>query len=163
MPIPEWYCTMPSPVGELLLIGSERGLSGLWMEVRAHPPAEQERIHNPEYFEPVRRQLDEYFNGTRREFDVKLDLRGTPFQVEVWEALLRIRYGTTMSYGELAAELRRPAAVRAVGAANGRNPVSIIVPCHRVIGSNGSLTGYGGGLDKKKLLLQHEASQKRLF
>ena len=163
MPIPEWYCTMPSPVGELLLIGSERGLSGLWMEVRAHPPAEQERIHNPECFEPVRRQLDEYFNGTRREFDVKLDLRGTPFQVEVWEALLRIRYGTTMSYGELAADLRRPAAVRAVGAANGRNPVSIIVPCHRVIGSNGSLTGYGGGLDKKQLLLQHEASQKSLF
>jgi methylated-DNA-[protein]-cysteine S-methyltransferase len=103
-------------------------------------------------------QLDEYFAGERRDFDLELDLRGTEFQRAVWDELLRIPYGETMSYGELARRLGRPERVRAVGAANGRNPVAIVVPCHRVIGADGSLTGYGGGLDRKRALLAVEGS-----
>jgi methylated-DNA-[protein]-cysteine S-methyltransferase len=159
----EWYCTMPSPVGELLFLATERGLSGLFMNTRVHPPADRERALAPERFSDATRQVTEYFAGTRRDFSLALDLQGTPFQIRVWQELQRIPYGTTISYGELAERLGNPAAVRAVGAANGRNPVSIIVPCHRVIGSNGSLVGYGGGLSRKQILLQHEASQRSLF
>ncbi len=158
MPAQEWFCTTASPVGNLLLTCSERGLSGVWMEVRAHPPAERARSLAPERFSEAIRQLQEYFAGVRRDFDVQLDLSGTPFQIRVWQELRTIPFGVTISYGELASRLSQPAAVRAVGAANGRNPVSIIVPCHRVIGSNGSLTGYGGGLERKRMLLDHEAA-----
>ena len=103
------------------------------------------------------RQLGEYFGGIRREFDLPLDLRGTDFQVSVWKALLKIPYGETRSYGQIALELGKAAAVRAVGAANGANPIAIVVPCHRVIGARGALTGYGGGLDRKRFLLELES------
>jgi methylated-DNA-[protein]-cysteine S-methyltransferase len=158
----EWYCTMDSPVGELLFLSTERGLSGLFMVERAHPPMDMERELAPERFADAMRQVREYFEGKRHEFEIPLDMQGTPFQLQVWEELRRIPYGATISYGELAERLGNPAAVRAVGAANGRNPVSIIVPCHRVIGSNGSLTGYGGGLSRKQFLLKHEAAQRPL-
>jgi O-6-methylguanine DNA methyltransferase len=102
-------------------------------------------------------QLDQYFAGARRRFDLPLDLPGTPFQQRVWQALSEIPFGETLSYGQLAARIGKPGAARAVGLANNRNPISIIVPCHRVIGADGSLTGYGGGLDRKRWLLAHEA------
>jgi methylated-DNA-[protein]-cysteine S-methyltransferase len=101
-------------------------------------------------------QLNEYFSGKRREFELPLDLHGTEFQVAAWKSLARIPFGRTSSYGEQAASIGRPTAVRAIGGANGRNPVAVILPCHRVIGANGSLTGFGGGLEVKKWLLQHE-------
>ena len=107
-------------------------------------------------------QLTEYFAGNRTAFDLPLDLVGTQFQTEAWHALAGVPYGTTVSYGEQARRLGRPAAVRAVGAANGRNPVPIVLPCHRIIGADGSLTGFGGGLDTKRWLLDHE-QQPRLF
>ena len=110
---------------------------------------------------PVLHQLSEYFAGTRRTFDVDLALRGTPFQVAVWEELCRIPYGDTITYAELARRIGKPSAVRAVGAANGANPIPVIVPCHRVIGSNGTLTGYGGGIERKQFLLALEG--RRLF
>ena len=106
----------------------------------------------------ARQQLEAFFAGELQAFDLPLRLSGTPFQNQVWQGLLTIPYGTTMSYAELAARIGRPGASRAVGAANGRNPIGIIVPCHRVIGANGSLTGYGGGLDRKDWLISHEAS-----
>jgi methylated-DNA-[protein]-cysteine S-methyltransferase len=105
----------------------------------------------------VREQLDAYFAGERQTFDLPLQMTGTPFQKQVWQGLMAIPYGTTISYAELARRIGRPGASRAVGAANGRNPIGIIVPCHRVIGANGTLTGYGGGLDRKEWLLAHEA------
>lgn len=105
---------------------------------------------------PARRQLSEYFAGRRRRFELHLAPRGTPFQQRVWSALLEIPFGTTCSYSEIAARIGRPTAVRAVGAANGRNPIAIVVPCHRVIGRSGALTGYAGGLDTKRRLLEHE-------
>jgi methylated-DNA-[protein]-cysteine S-methyltransferase len=111
-----------------------------------------------EPFADVRRQLSEYFDGERDEFDVPLAMTGTPFQRRVWQALQRIPYGETTTYGELARRLGRPSASRAVGLANGRNPIAVIVPCHRVIGSDGSLTGYGGGVERKRLLLELEAT-----
>ena len=105
----------------------------------------------------VRQQLDAYFAGELQTFDLPLHMAGTPFQKQVWQGLLTIPYGTTISYAELARRIGRPGASRAVGAANGRNPIGIIVPCHRVIGANGTLTGYGGGLDRKEWLIAHEA------
>jgi methylated-DNA-[protein]-cysteine S-methyltransferase len=120
---------------------------------------------NPEWrsadepFADVRRQLCEYFDGERDAFDLPLEMSGTPFQRRVWQALQQIPYGETTTYGELARRMGRPAASRAVGLANGRNPIAVIVPCHRVIGSDGSLTGYGGGLERKRLLLDLEAGR----
>ena len=110
---------------------------------------------------PVADQLAEYFSGKRTTFDLKLALRGTPFQLDVWQALREIPYGDTISYAELARRVGKPNAVRAVGAANGANPIPVIIPCHRVIGSNGTLTGYGGGIERKQWLLAHEG--RRLF
>ena len=110
---------------------------------------------------PVADQLAEYFSGKRTTFDLKLGLRGTPFQLDVWQALRDIPYGDTISYAELARRIGKPNAVRAVGAANGANPIPVIIPCHRVIGSNGTLTGYGGGIERKQWLLAHEG--RRLF
>lgn len=109
----------------------------------------------------VAQQLSEYFSGHRRTFDIPLALRGTEFQLAVWNELLRVPYGDTITYAELASRIGRPAAIRAVGAANGANPIPVIVPCHRVIGSNGTLTGYGGGIERKQWLLTHEG--RRLF
>ncbi|VXC38587.1 Methylated-DNA--protein-cysteine methyltransferase [Pseudomonas sp. 8Z] len=146
-----------SPLGELFIAGHENGLHLLLMELDSHPwriepgwrPATNE-------LDSVCRQLDEYFAGQRRQFELRLAPRGTTFQQAVWQALLAIPYGSTCSYSQLAEVIGRPNAVRAVGSANGANPISIIVPCHRVIGRNGSLTGYAGGLPRKQRLLELE-------
>ncbi|MDH1011209.1 methylated-DNA--[protein]-cysteine S-methyltransferase [Pseudomonas nicosulfuronedens] len=147
-----------SPTGRLLLAGDEGGLRMLYMdlEVRHYPQPDWQE--GSPLLDDVARQLDEYFAGKRQRFDVKLNTGGTEFQRQVWQALLEIPYGYTTVYAELARRIGRPKAIRAVGAANGANPISIIVPCHRVIGSNGSLTGYAGGLPRKELLLRLEGA-----
>lgn len=151
-----------SPMGALHLCGTERGLTGLFMEEHRHGPDARARAgwrRDDTRFADARQQLAEYFAGHRQTFDVKLDreaLGGTGFQRRVWTALEAIPHGTTISYGELARRIGQPAAVRAVGLANGRNPVSVIVPCHRVVGANGTLTGYGGGTHRKRWLLDLE-------
>jgi methylated-DNA-[protein]-cysteine S-methyltransferase len=153
------YTTMPSPLGELQLVAGPRGLTRIVFPDDRQPV--QPESHWKTADKVVRRaerQLNEYFAGDREEFDLPLDPQGTPFQMRVWRALLQIPYGETISYGELARRIGRPKAQRAVGAANGSNPLPIIVPCHRVIGSNGSLTGYGGGLDIKRQLLEIESA-----
>jgi methylated-DNA-[protein]-cysteine S-methyltransferase len=144
-----------SPVGALTLMGGPSGLRALSFPGRSAPLAEERR--DPAALAPVSAQLDEYFAGRRQRFDVPLDLVGTQFQLSVWQALLAIPFGETRSYGDVARTIGRLDRVRAVGAANGRNPIAIIVPCHRVIGSDGSLTGYGGGLHRKRVLLDLEA------
>ncbi|MEV0783767.1 methylated-DNA--[protein]-cysteine S-methyltransferase [Streptomyces sp. NPDC050423] len=146
-----------SPYGPLTLVATDGVLAGLYMTAQRHRPPEEtfgEPDHGP--FDETIRQLDAYFAGELREFDLPLHLDGTPFQRTVWAELQRIPYGETRSYGELADILGKPGASRAVGLANGKNPVGIIVPCHRVIGASGSLTGYGGGLDRKQRLLAFE-------
>ena len=153
-----YYCYFDTPIGELLLAGEGDGLSMIGFpkgSMRRDP--EPEWIYNEEPLENARTQLTEYFSGQRKDFDLPLKLDGTEFQVSVLEALLKIPYGETTSYGAVAKQIGRPKAVRAVGAANGRNPIPIIVPCHRVIGSSGDLTGFGGGLDTKEALLRLEA------
>ena len=158
--------TIDSPVGELTLIASDAGLRAvLWQDDRVtRVPLPADIVDDPGH--PVLRaavaQLGEYFAGTREDFDLPLAPEGTPFQQKTWEALRAIPYGETISYGEQARRLGSPSAVRAVGAANGRNPISIIVPCHRVIGSNGSLTGFAAGLEAKAWLLRHESSEAAL-
>ena len=150
------YKTMPSPVGDLKLVASERGLSAILWENdapnRVHLGAMTEDEGNPILVE-AERQITAYFAGQLTEFTVPLEFHGTDFQKSVWAALLTIPFGETRSYGEIARQIGRPTAYRAVGAANGKNPISIIAPCHRVIGSNGSLTGFAGGLEAKELLL----------
>jgi methylated-DNA-[protein]-cysteine S-methyltransferase len=151
--------TLDSPLGELTLVSDGEALTGLYMTEHRHrpqlPPAtgDDDRV-----LAQARDQLAEYFAGERREFDLPLRPAGTPFQQSVWAALREIPYGETAGYGELAARLGRPGAARAVGLANGRNPISIVVPCHRVIGAAGALTGYGGGLERKRYLLELERS-----
>ena len=153
-----YYCYLDTPIGELLLAGENDALSMIGFpkgSMRRDP--EPDWIFNEKPLAKVRQQLTEYFAGTRREFDLDLELSGTEFQVSVLRALQDIPYGETVSYGEIARRIGRPKAVRAVGAANGRNPIPIVVPCHRVIGSGGDLTGFGGGLDTKEALLRLEA------
>lgn len=153
------YWTMASPLGELVLVGDGQRLHRLHMREGRHAiriAADWRRCEDG--FTEVLDQLEEYFEGRLTAFDVELALAGTPFQLTVWKALCEIPYGQTISYGELARRLGNPAAVRAVGLANGRNPVSVIVPCHRVVGADGSLTGYGGGLENKRRLLDLESS-----
>lgn len=145
--------SMSSPLGELRLFSDGDELVGLMLP--GDTTLTGTACSTP-VLEATRTQLAEYFAGTRRDFDLPLAPRGTGFQQIVWRALTTIGYGETWSYGQLARAIGRPAASRAVGAANGRNPLAIIVPCHRVIGANGTLTGYGGGLPAKKWLLQHE-------
>ncbi|MBN8714954.1 MAG: methylated-DNA--[protein]-cysteine S-methyltransferase [Xanthomonadales bacterium] len=152
-----YYDEIDSPVGRLRLVADAGGLCGMYFEVESHPTAiEPDWIRAGKPLERVHRQLDEYFAGKRQAFDLALNPHGTPFQLAVWMQLRRIPYATTINYGELARRVGNPAASRAVGAANGRNPLSIIVPCHRVIGANGTLTGYGGGLPIKQFLLELE-------
>ncbi|MEU7292646.1 methylated-DNA--[protein]-cysteine S-methyltransferase [Streptomyces exfoliatus] len=149
---------MDSPYEPLTLVAVDGVLSRVHMTGQRHrPPEETFGAPDPRPFGEAIRQLDAYFSGELTEFDLPLHLVGTPFQVRVWEQLLRIPYGETRTYGELAEELGNPAASRAVGLANGKNPVGIIVPCHRVIGAGGGLTGYGGGLDRKQRLLAFES------
>ncbi|HEY1457504.1 MAG TPA: methylated-DNA--[protein]-cysteine S-methyltransferase [Solirubrobacteraceae bacterium] len=152
---------MSSPVGELTLTAADGVLCGLYMHDQRHAPRLPAGCkRDDERFADVVTQLDAYFAGTLTDFDLPLAMRGTDFQSRVWEALREIPYGQTASYGELARWVGSPGASRAVGLANGRNPVAIIVPCHRVIGADGSLTGYGGGLDRKVWLLEHEAAHR---
>jgi methylated-DNA-[protein]-cysteine S-methyltransferase len=159
-----YYTTMESPVGTLQLVAEELGLRTVWfVRGRKEEKPEAEWKEDPAFFVDVMRQLNAYFAGELREFEIPLLMRGTEFQKRVWKALLAIPYGATMSYGELAKKIGEPKAVRAVGAANGQNPIPIIVPCHRVIGSDGSLTGFGGGLENKKKLLELESRQRRLL
>ncbi|MFF2729596.1 methylated-DNA--[protein]-cysteine S-methyltransferase [Streptomyces sp. NPDC058008] len=151
------HTVVDSPYGALTLVATDGVLSGLYMtEQRHRPPEESFGAADPAPFGETVRQLAAYFAGELTEFDLPLDLAGTPFQRSVWAELVRIPYGETRSYGELAESLGKPGASRAVGLANGKNPVGIIVPCHRVIGASGSLTGYGGGLDRKQRLLAFE-------
>jgi methylated-DNA-[protein]-cysteine S-methyltransferase len=157
------YSIYSSPVGDLLLTAARGLLTGLSMGLQRGKPTPGPK---PDWRQDdaalhfVSRQLDAYFEGDLQTFDLPLAMAGTPFQKQVWQGLLAIPYGETISYAELARRISRPGASRAVGAANGRNPIGIIVPCHRVIGANGTLTGYGGGLDRKEWLISHEAGVK---
>lgn len=151
------FTTFDSPVGEITLIGSRTALHCLYLPNHRHwSGLDPQAVRCDEVFFEARRQLAEYFAGTRTEFDLPLELHGTEFQRRVWQQLQKIPSGQTISYAELARRIGNPAAVRAVGLANGRNPISIIVPCHRVIATNGQLTGYGGGLENKAWLLDWE-------
>ncbi|MEU6623219.1 methylated-DNA--[protein]-cysteine S-methyltransferase [Streptomyces litmocidini] len=152
------HTVVDSPYEPLTLVAVDGVLSRVHMTGQRHrPPEETFGEPDPRPFGEAIRQLDAYFAGELTEFDLPLNLIGTPFQLRVWQQLLRIPYGETRTYGELAEELGSPGASRAVGLANGKNPVSIIVPCHRVIGAGGGLTGYGGGLDRKQRLLAFES------
>ena len=148
-----------TPLGPLLLARTPSGLAGAWFEGQRHHPPQFDAPHvaGDPLLERVADQLERYFAGSLQAFDIPFDLQGTAFQRAVWRALLEIGAGTTKTYGDIAREIGQPVAVRAVGAAVGRNPVSILVPCHRVIGSNGSLTGYAGGIDRKVALLRLES------
>ncbi len=159
-----FYKTMSSPLGRLNLVANERGLLAVLWEnddprrVPLGPPKEDR--HHP-VLEETQRQLGEYFAGKLRAFSLEFAFRGTEFQRKVWAALTTIPYGETRSYAQVARQIGRPNAVRAVGAASGKNPVSIIIPCHRVVGSNGKLTGFAGGLEAKAYLLRREANGAR--
>lgn len=152
------YTTVDSPIGELLLLGDGGALRGLYMQEGRKPgTVPRGWARDPEAFFEVRTQLGEYFAGERRSFDLPLEPAGSPFQLQVWRALREIGYGETLSYGELARRIGRPNAPRAVGAANGANPLSVVIPCHRLVGADGTLAGYGGGIERKRLLLDLEA------
>lgn len=154
------YMHMDSPVGPLLLAADDHDLLLVEFDSPRHRAAQGAgwRKGSNDVLAQTRSQLDDYFKGDRRDFNLPFSPHGTPFQREVWRALRRIPYGATISYAQLAAWIGRPGAVRAVGAANGRNPLPIVVPCHRVIGADGSLTGFGGGLPTKQFLLTLEGA-----
>jgi methylated-DNA-[protein]-cysteine S-methyltransferase len=144
---------MKTPIGRLCINSSEKGITlVVFTDVMAH------KIHPHPLIDACKQQLKEYFSGKRLQFDLPLDTKGTHFQQAVWQSLSNIPYGKRVSYRDIAESINNPKAVRAVGAANGKNPIGIIVPCHRVIGSNGSLTGYAWGLERKIWLLEHEAN-----
>lgn len=160
--------TFQSPLGKMIIAATDKGLAGTWFAGQRHLPPQlvEPYVWREDPDHPVLKkaiaQLTEYYAGTRTSFDLPLDLAyGTAFQQSVWQALLAIPQGDTTSYGELSHRIGKPAAVRAVGAAVGRNPVSVIVPCHRVVGADGSLTGYAGGLDKKTALLKLEGAHMK--
>ncbi len=158
------YKLLLSPVGELTLIAGETGLAAVsWENERPSRIRARAELLAPDHpvLQLAETQLNEYFAGQRQTFDLPLQPEGTPFQQEVWQALAEIPYGETRSYRDIATRIGRPKAVRAVGAANGRNPLSIIIPCHRVIGANGSLTGFAGGLEVKQRLLKIEDARAR--
>lgn len=154
------FRTIDSPVGPLTLAGRDGTLAHLRMVDQTHEPSRSGWERNDDVFPEAVEQLGAYFGGELTSFDVQLELAGTEFQRRVWAALQTIPYGETRSYGEIATQIGAPGASRAVGLANGRNPIGIIVPCHRVIGATGSLTGYGGGLDRKRALLDLEKIRK---
>jgi methylated-DNA-[protein]-cysteine S-methyltransferase len=157
------YTYIDSPIGALLVTRDEGGITGLDLPKARYPRRIQDDWERDDAaFGDVRTQLSEYFAGTRQQFDLPLNARGNAFQHEVWQALSEIPYGETTSYGKVAASIGHPDGARAVGVANGQNPIPIVVPCHRVIGADGSLTGYGGGLPAKRWLLDHEARQAGL-
>jgi methylated-DNA-[protein]-cysteine S-methyltransferase len=151
------HAVVDSPLGPLTLVDDDHSLAGLYLIDQRHRPDPESHGQRDDAVLPaLREQLEAYWSGDLRAFTVPLRLAGTSFRQRVWEALTTIPYGETWSYGKLAAEIGQPGASRAVGLANGRNPVSIVVPCHRVVGANGTLTGYGGGLERKAWLLDHE-------
>ena len=151
------HTVIDSPYGPLTLVADNGVLCGLYMTAQRHRPLEESfGARQDTLFDEAEEQLEAYFAGELKEFTVELSLHGTPFQRSVWDQLRKIPYGETCSYGDLADALGNPSASRAVGLANGKNPIGIIVPCHRVVGANGSLTGYGGGLDRKRRLLDFE-------
>lgn len=151
------HTVIDSPVGPITLAAVDGVLAGLYMDLQRHRPLEESfGAPDPTAFTEVIGQLKEYFAAQRTDFDLPLTFAGTPFQRVVWAALREIPYGETVSYGQLAERIGRPSASRAVGLANGRNPIGIIVPCHRVVGATGGLTGYGGGLERKRYLLELE-------
>ena len=150
------YTEFESPLGPMLAAADDGGLLGLWFHDQRYQPETQGWIPGP--LDDIRRQVDEYFAGQRQDFDLPLNPRGTDFQREVWTSLQGIPFGQTSTYGRLAHQLGRPTGSRAVGAAVGRNPLSLIVPCHRVVGADGSLTGYAGGLERKAWLLKLEGA-----
>lgn len=151
--------TFVSPPGRIILAATDQGLCGLYFEGQKHMPDTTGWVEAPERFIAVIEQLKAYFEGSLKQFDLGLfPVHGTDFQRQVWKTLQAIQTGDTTTYGEIAQQLGKPAAVRAVGAAVGRNPLSIVIPCHRVVGSNGSLTGYAGGVDRKEWLLRHEGA-----
>lgn len=157
------YRAVPSPIGLLHVTADDDAVVAVWFDGQPPTGAEVQGAHP--VLDAAAAQLDEYFAGVRTEFDLPLAPAGTPFQLTAWDALRTIPYGSTISYGEQAGRLGDPHKARAVGAANGRNPIPIVVPCHRVVGSNGTLTGFGGGLPVKAWLLEHEQSVlgNRLF
>jgi methylated-DNA-[protein]-cysteine S-methyltransferase len=154
--------TYTAPFGVVTVVGSDLGIRFVLFSNDAHPkPLERLHISDTEIHESVNdaiAQLEEYFDGARHDFELPLDLQGTEFQIAAWNALAEIPYGSTASYGQQAASIGRPKAVRAIGGANGRNPVAIVLPCHRIVGADGALTGFGGGIEVKKWLLDHEQS-----
>lgn len=151
------HTVVDSPIGPLTLVDDGGALAGLYMREQRHLPDSSALGSRDDRVLPeVRAQLDAYFAGALRDFDVPLATEGTPFQRQVWTALREVPYGSTCTYADLAAAIGRPTAVRAVGAANGRNPVCLVVPCHRVVGAGGALTGYAGGLERKAYLLAME-------
>ena len=157
-----WYIEVASPIGILVVTNEGDSVTGLYMESHKYGPVNRgawilDTRRERAALNLARRQLDEYFEGTRQVFALPLAAPGTSLQKQVWKTLGEIPYGETRSYGAIAKHLGKPKASRAIGAANGRNPISIIVPCHRVIGANGSLTGFGGGIGRKQWLLAHEA------
>ena len=152
------YTRMHSPLGSLLVIGTEQHVTGIYIQAQKYHPEPGVRwIRADDRFSEERSQLDQYFAGRRRRFDIAIRPAGTTFQRDVWSALARIPFGTTTTYGEIARRIGRPDAPRAVGAAVGRNPISIVIPCHRVVGADGSLTGFAGGIRNKRLLLNLES------
>ncbi|MBV8785534.1 MAG: methylated-DNA--[protein]-cysteine S-methyltransferase [Mycobacterium sp.] len=153
------YRTIDSPIGPLTLAGRNSALTNLRMVDQTYEPSRAGWMRDDNVFADAVEQLNAYFAGELTDFDLELDLQGTTFQQRVWEALLTIPYGETRSYGEIAEQVGAPGSARAVGLANGHNPIAIIVPCHRVIGANGKLTGYGGGIDRKVTLLELEKSR----
>ncbi len=159
-----FFSLLPSPIGELLLTSDGQALTRLYMDAERQSSRPQEGwVRDDARFKSARQQLAAYFAGELTGFDLPLAGEGTAFQKQVWKALCDIPYGETISYGEVARRIGDPKAVRAVGLANGANPISIIIPCHRVIGANGSLTGYGGGLPVKRALLALEQGQGALL
>jgi methylated-DNA-[protein]-cysteine S-methyltransferase len=149
----------PSPLGTLLLVAADKGLCGLYFEQHKYFAGTRDWVRDPDHplLRRAARQLDEYFAGRRTAFEIPLDLQGTPFQRAVWDALQTLPFASTTTYRQIARHIAKPDAVRAAGTAIGRNPVSIIVPCHRVLGASGALSGYAGGLERKRFLLGLEA------
>ena len=155
---PTLYNVFDSPIGPITLCSDGVSLTGLYLPQHRHWNGVNPQWHmNESAFQETKRQLAEYFAGRRKVFDIPLRFQGTPFQLRVWEALQQIPFGTTISYADLASRVGQPNASRAVGNANGRNPLSIVVPCHRVVGAGGRLTGYAGGVDRKQWLLSFES------
>lgn len=162
----EYYDYYDSPLGQILLVASDAALTGLhFADEKYYPAIAAEWLRQPDakIILRARKQLDEYFAGKRKDFDLVVEPAGTAFQCIVWRALQKIPYGVTANYGAVAKRIGKPSASRAVGAANGRNPISIVIPCHRVIGTNGDLTGYAGGIDRKAALLRLEANSTGEF